>query len=83
MDHRLTRFAALAVFAGATIASVGAVAPAAPRADEQDPGVARISVLSGGDDVKRADSGSRRQRPAQPRRLSDDARRRASRTATR
>ncbi len=57
MHSRFTRLAGTAVLTGFTLASFSAVAPNAASADEQDPGVARISLLSGGVDVKRADSG--------------------------
>jgi hypothetical protein len=57
MHSRFTRLAGTAVLTGFTVASLFAVAPNAANADEQDPGVVRISLLNGGVDVKRADSG--------------------------
>ena len=56
MNSRFTRLAGTALLTGFALASFG-LAPSVANADEQDPGVARISLLSGGVDVKRADSG--------------------------
>lgn len=55
MFSRFIRIIGTAVTGGFAIASI--TAPVAARADDQDPGVARISFLSGGVSVQRADSG--------------------------
>lgn len=57
MRSRHTRVVAATILSSFTFASVLAAAPLAARADEEDPGVARIGLLRGDVAVKRADSG--------------------------
>jgi hypothetical protein len=57
MHNTIHRIVGLTALAGFGIGSLLAVAPPAATADEADPGVARISLLDGGVDVKRVDSG--------------------------
>ena len=57
MSSASTRIATAAILSSFALASVVATAPLAARADDEDPGVARIGLLQGRVAVKRADSG--------------------------
>ena len=57
MSRPGTRIATAATLSTVTFASALASAPLAALADDADPGVARIGLLQGSVDVKRADSG--------------------------